>query len=108
MLRLAGRILILLLGIYFYFADQSVFSVVEKGGFLERFSPLHLLWGIWMADMLCQLVPAKRDMALGSLKLFKQYFVPSKLKSSAAALKNYLVTTGRMAGEYAAKYAMTV
>jgi len=98
MLRLAGRSLILLLGIYFCFADQSVFSVVEKGGFLERFSPLHLLWGIWMADMLCQLVPAKRDMALGSLKLFKQYFVPSKLKSSAAALKNYLVTTGRMAG----------
>ncbi len=98
MLRFAGRCLILLLGIYFYFADRSVFAVLERGQFFSRFSPLHLLFFVWMADMLSQLVPAKRNLALGSKKLFKQYFVPSQLKNSAAALKNYVLTTSRMAG----------
>ena len=99
MLRLVGRMIVLLLGAYFYLTDPSVFATLEKGGFTGRFSPLHLLWGIWMLDMLYQVFPAKRDLALGSKKLFKQYFVPSKLKSSAVALKNYVLTTSRMAGK---------
>ena len=98
MLRLLGRSVILLLGAYFYFADRSVFSVLEKGAFNSRFSPLHLLWGIWMLDMLCQVFPANRDLALGSKKVFKQYFVPSELKRSATQLKQYVLTTSRMAG----------
>lgn len=99
MVRLAGRTIVLLLGVYFYFADRSVFSVLEKGAFTARFSPLHLLWGIWMVDMICQIFPAKHDLALGSKKVFKQYFVPAELKRSAAQLKNYVLTTSRMAGK---------
>ena len=97
-MRLAGRIIIWVLGVYFCVTDQSVFSVLEKGAFALEFSPLHLLWGVWMADMLWQLIPAKRNLALGSKKLFRQYFVPGKIKDGAAALKNYVLTTSRMAG----------
>jgi len=99
MARLAGRCAILLLGIYLYFTDSAVFDVLLPGRFFEKFSLLHLLWGVWMADMIWQLVPAKRDLALGSKKLFKQYFVPANLKKSAEQLKQYVLSTSRMAGK---------
>ena len=89
----------LALSVLFYLTDRSVFAVLQPGQFFSAFSPLHLLWGLWMADMLWQMIPAKRNLALGSKKLFRQYFVPSKLKDSAAQLKQYVLTTGRMAGK---------
>ena len=97
-MRFIGRCLVLLFGVWFYLTDKHIFSPLERGCFFESFSLLHLLWGLWMADMLYQLFPIKRDLALGSKKLFKQYFVPANLKKSASQLKDYLLTTGRMAG----------
>ena len=88
-MRLAGRIIIWALGVYFCVTDQSVFSVLEKGAFALEFSPLHLLWGVWMADMLGQLIPAKRNLALGSKKLFRQYFVPGR----SCELRDVLIDT---------------
>jgi len=100
MMRLAGRCLILLLAAYFYFSNQTEqFAALEKQRFFEKLSLLHLLWGVWMIDMLCQLIPAKKNLALGSLKVFKQYFVPSTLKNSATRLRQYIVTTGKMASK---------
>ena len=89
----------LLLGIYLYLTDKTVFDVLAPGQFFSRFSLLHLLWGVWMADMICQLIPAKHNLALGSKKLFRQYFVPANLKHSASQLKRYIVTTSRLAGK---------
>ena len=47
--------------------------------------------------MLLQLLPAKRDIALGSKKLFKQYFTPAHVKHELEALKKYIVSTTRTA-----------
>ena len=98
MTRLVGRCLILILAAYFYFSGQfEQFAAVEKQQFFGKFSLLHLLWGVWMADRLWQLIPAKKSLALGSLKVFRQYFVPRQLKDGAARLKRYMITTGKMA-----------
>ena len=96
-LRFIGRCVTFLLYLWLYLTDKSVFSVLERGQFFKTFSPLHLMWIIWMTDMILQLVPAKHDLALGSKKLFRQYFQPSNLKKSAAQLKRYLVTTSKLA-----------
>ena len=98
MTRLVGRCIVLAITLYFYLTHQTEqFAAIEKQRFFEKISLLHLLWGVWMADMLCQMIPAKRNLALGSLKVFPQYFVPRKLKNGAAKLKKYIITTGKMA-----------
>jgi hypothetical protein len=73
-IRLIGRITIFLFCVWAAFSHAEWFSVLEKGFFLAAFSPLHLLWAIWMADMLFQIVPLKNRLPLGSQKLFLNHF----------------------------------
>ena len=55
------------------------------------------MWVIWIADMICQLVPAGRSVSLGSYKLFKQRFKPVLEKINYAALKEYILSTTKSA-----------
>jgi len=48
--------------------------VLEGLNFFREFSPLHLLWLLWMVTMIHALFPT-RDLALGAQKLFKRYFM---------------------------------
>ncbi len=95
--RLAGRILILLVcGAFCLFAPEQ-FRVLHGWQFFEKFSFLHLLWGIWMVDMLEQLLPINKKIPLGSQKLFKDRFRPIREKINPKALKQYIQTTTRAA-----------
>ena len=96
MARFAGRCLVFVLCTVLAWAYPAAFQVLE-GGFFQRFSPLHLLWIVWMGDMLLQLIPAKHDLALGSKKLFSQYFKPVREKIDLPAMKRYMVGTTRAA-----------
>ena len=58
---------------------------------------MHLLWIIWVIDMIFQLVPVKDKIALGSQKLFEQRFQPIKDKINYQNLKNYIVSTTKSA-----------
>ena len=95
--RLVGRCLALIGCFLLCFLSPDSFSVLPGLEFFHRLSPLHLLWVIWMLDMISQLVPAKNDIALGSKKLFRQYFRPAALKHDWEELKRYIVSTTRSA-----------
>jgi len=97
MVRLAGRCLIWLAGVWLLIAKPEQLEPLEKGCFFKNFTLLHLLWLVWMADMIAQLRPAKMNLALGSKKLFARYFHPSRLKPDLAALKQYIVSTTKAA-----------
>ena len=88
MARFVGRCMALAAGVFFCIVSPQSFEVLEGLNFFRRFSALHLLWIIWVGDMLLQLLPAKRDIALGSKKLFKQYFTPAHVKHELEALKS--------------------
>lgn len=89
--KLAGRILVLCLCGFLYVFDRSEFDILRGMHFFERFSVLHILWIIWMIDMLWQLVPVNRRTALGSKKLFRAYYRPAHGAVNKQALKAYKV-----------------
>lgn len=92
-LRLLGRILVLLIGVWLCFFAPEQFEVLHGWHFFETFSLLHLLWFIWMIDMIEQLIPINKKVSLGSQKLFKERFRPIREKISRAALRQYILTT---------------
>ena len=74
--RLAGRCVIFTGCLLLFFYSPKELEILQGGNFFRKFSVLHVLWGIWMADMFCQLVPVKAAIALGSHKIFLKYYRP--------------------------------
>jgi len=91
--RLAGRCLILAACIYLYLMHPQQLEILEKGSFRKNCTWLHVLWIIWMIDMLHQLLPAKKNLALGSKKNFKEHFRAAKQAVDLKGLKRYILTT---------------
>lgn len=96
MARFVGRCFILLLTLLCIFFLPEVFAPLG-GGFFDRFTLLHILWGIWVFDMLCQLFPIKKEISLGSMKIFRERFRPIREKISRDALKAYISTVSKAA-----------
>jgi len=96
-IRLAARCVILALSILLYLFCPQELAILHGFAFFNRFSILHLLWGVWMLDMLFQLIPIGRNISIGSLKLFRQNFRPIREKFNAEHLKAYIVSTTRAA-----------
>lgn len=92
-LRLIARVFIFLICFVFCFVYPQSFSVLEGNGFFRSFSPLHLLWLVWVVDMFLQIVPVKNKVALGSQKLFANRFRPIREKVNTKALKEYIIST---------------
>ena len=65
------------------FAWDAAFDVV-RGSFFSAFSPLHLLWGLWMLDMVFQLFPSRGLVAMGCQKMFPLHAKPSGETPTAA------------------------
>lgn len=95
--RLIGRCVILLICAVAYFAFPQVFDPLEGMHFFSALSPLHLLWLIWVADMLLQIIPIKNQVPLGSQKLFANRFKPIRDKINHKALRHYILTTTKAA-----------
>jgi len=95
--RLIGRCIIFVLCARMWLMDSAHLSPVNGGGFFAEFTVLHLLWGMWMLDMLYQIVPIKAKISLGSQKLFRFRFQPVREKINVSALKQYIVSTTRSA-----------
>lgn len=93
--KLIGRSIILLLSFYLCWKHIEVFDVMND--FCGSFSILHILWGIWMIDMVYQVIPVKNKIALGSQKLFEQRFKPIREKVNYQNLRNYIITTTKAA-----------
>ncbi len=97
--RLIIRILILaacvLIAVYF----PQQLQVLEGWNFFHMLTPLHLLWVLWVLDMLWQLIPVKNKIALGSQKLFQFRFIPSEdlKRINYKNLRDYIIRTTKQA-----------
>ena len=96
MRSLIARIIVFIIGLYMY-KDVQKFEILEGNNFFKEFNVLHILWGVWMLDMILQIVPLKNKLALSSQKLFATRFKPIIEKINYEALKNYVVTTTKAA-----------
>lgn len=95
--RLVLRCIILVLCILLFIYRPYEFEIVKGNNFFQRFSVLHLLWMIWISDMIIQLIPVKDKMSLGSQKYFKQRFRPIREKINYQALRDYIISTTKSA-----------
>ena len=92
-LRLFGRIAVLLFAVLLYIIKKSEYDILSGFNFFQRFSILHILWGVWMWDMLLQLIPVKAHISIGSQKVFSSLFRPIKEKTNKENLKKYIKDT---------------
>ena len=96
-LRLAGRIIVLAVVILLFICHRDVFCVADGMNFFKEFSVLHILWTIWMWDMILQLLPVKAHISIGSKKVFLSFFRPIKEKINLKNLKKYIKDTTQAA-----------
>lgn len=103
--KLIARICILLTSIILYFYAPDQFDVVNDWNFFKRFSVFHVLWGIWVYEMVSQLFPVE-NIALGSQKFFKEKFRPALNKLlDWDRLKDFIKNTNKAAGKVLALWA---
>ena len=97
-LRFVGRVAVLLAAIAVYILHPTSFSILEGMNFFRKFSILHLLWGLLMLDMILQLIPSRRFIALGSQKQFGKHFQPAPRTPDKEAMGGFIKTSNRSAG----------
>ena len=96
--RLIIRCVVFVACVALFFLAPEQFKVLNGFNFFKRFSVFHILWAIWLYDMICQFIPIKNEFSLGSQKLFKQRFRPIREKINKQALKKHISTTTALAG----------
>ena len=96
-IRLVARCIVLILCPVLYVVAPAEFEILEGMNFFDRFSLLHLLWAVWVADMVLQIVPIRNKVPLGSQKLFANRFRPIREKINYEALRSYIATTTKAA-----------
>ncbi len=96
-IRLIGRLIVLCAAILLYIFRRDEFSVIEGMNFFRRLSFLHILWGIWVVDMIIQLMPIKAHISIGSQKQFLKMFRPIREEFNYKKLKNHIVNTTKSA-----------
>lgn len=95
--RLAGRCLILVFCIALWIFAPENFKILNGMNFFKGVSVLHILWFIWLADMIQQILPVKNKIPLGSQKLFANRFRPIREKINYKALREYIISTTKSA-----------
>ena len=108
MVRLVLRCLALAAGVLLSVSAPQVFGVIEQGAFLSSVSVLHLMWLVWMLDMIQQLIPSRKGMALGSQKNFAVWFRPGREPASSPALKAHTRAADRAAARVFVLWAVVV
>ena len=95
--KLVGRCMICCFCGMMYAINRESFEIMNGLNFFRHFSPFHIIWAIWMAGMLLQVVPVKSRISLGSQKLFRFRFRPIREKVNVQLLKQYIVSTTKSA-----------
>ena len=85
-LRLLGRIVVLILCGTACFTYPQIYNGVEGTNFFRELSVLHILWLLWVIDMALQIIPIKNKVPLGSQKLFANRFRPIREKMKFMAI----------------------
>ena len=95
--RLVGRCLVFVASIVMLLVAPEKFDILYGMNFFDKLSIFHVMWAIWIVDMLLQLVPIPAKIALGSQKMFQKRFQPIRKKIKKEALKAYIITTTKAA-----------
>lgn len=95
--RLCFRILVLLFVSAIYFWQPESFAVLDGWNFFFGFSVLHILWVIWVFNMLLQLMPSRRYLTLGAQKQFLRYYMPPNFDESSPEQKSNIKNDNRTA-----------
>ena len=95
--RLICRIVIFAASAFLLIRDPEQAGILKGWNFFQRLSPFHLLWLVWVFDMLWQLVPVKNSLPLGSQKLFRLRFRPIKQAVNYQALRRHIIDTTKAA-----------
>lgn len=98
-MRLVGRVIVFLLAVGMYFFRKSEYDILSGYNFFEYFSVLHILWAVWIIDMVLQLIPVKAHISIGSQKVFSSLFRPIKEKINKENLKKYIIDSTRAASK---------
>ena len=104
--KLVGRCLILLFCAFLCWKRKEEYDIIHN--FFGQFYVLHLLWVIWMLDMIFQVIPVKDKIALGSQKLFEQRFKPIREKINYQKLRNYIIATTKSAYKIFISWALLI
>ena len=88
--RLTFRIAAALAALLLWLLRPEVFAVLDGAAFFRGFSVLHLFWLVWAGDMVLQLLPLRRHMALGSQKQFSRCRIPTGRAPDRAALRTFV------------------
>ena len=97
MWRLAGRCIVLAVCLAVWWKAPQVYDILAGMNFFRSFSPLHLLWAVWVGDMILQIIPIKNKVPLGSQKLFANRFRPIREKINYESLRSYVISTTKAA-----------
>jgi hypothetical protein len=90
LVRFGFRIAVLVGVLWIYMYSPNVFQEIEGWGFFQHFTLLHLLWLVWMADMIMQLIPLRHVLPLGSQKQFLQKFRPVIRHNHLEVLRQFI------------------
>ncbi len=96
-LRLAGRVLAFAAFLLILLFKPEEFSAIDGMGFFGGFSWLHIMWLIWITDMIIQLLPVRAYISIGSQKQFLARFRPMMEKFNYRNLKKHIIMTTRSA-----------
>ena len=98
-LRLILRIAVLIFCAVWLIHDPSQADILRGWNFFRRLSPFHILWVLWIVDMLWQLIPVQKNLhiALGSQKHFRFRFQPVAEKINYPALRDHIISTTKAA-----------
>lgn len=100
--RLIARCLVLILCTAAAVVKPELYNLLDGMNFFSRLSPLHLLWIVWMVDMVYQIIPLKSNVALGSRKLFATCFRPAGGGFQTEYLQRYIKSANKAALKVAA------
>ena len=88
--RLIIRIIIFIITISIYILNPNAFTVVKGLNFIKKLSPLHILWFIWMLDMILQLCIVPKYWPLGSQKYWGHRYLPDIKKLDKKIIKEHM------------------
>ena len=81
-------VFIIMIGIYTYY--PNAFEVSKGANFIKMFSPLHIIWLIWIIDMIFQLCKMPEYWPLGSQKYWGYRFQSNKKCTDIKAIKKQM------------------
>lgn len=93
--RLIFRIIIFIIMISIYIIYPNTFEVSKGINFIKMFSPLHIIWLIWMIDMILQLCKVPKYWPLGSQKYWAHRYLPNIKEIDKKIIKKHIQKMNR-------------